>query len=553
MKKSLAILLVAVMALSTLFGCGGSSDATTNAATEKATEKATEAAKTEEAATEAADDGALLPDDMTYRSEIKGAPSLYPNVDFSKDETIYITLIGDTPNDFPDIVAAANEYLKPYHTTLDFTIWAWSDYKKLYSLNLASGENIDMIFTAPWSFMWSEASNGSFRVLTEDFLKENMPLTTKYQKPETWNGVKLDGDIIAVPSNDTSPNGKIIAVRQDLVEKYGRTELKNWNDYKEWLIDIATKETPESGIMGIGASADNEQVWNVYREQFGTMEAVVSQDRVTYYFVYEEGKLPKPEDLVFAWDNDWFKAYCKDMVELSQAGAWSRSALTNETRPQDAFGALQAASFARNTVLTYMQQAEEADSNARCQIYDITQDYFCLGEAYNNNDIAITSSSKNPERAAMILDLMKFDTYLNHLFRMGIEGVHYTLDADNNYIQTDKSGDYPKDTLAISWIIRNGEVTEYIEDDRQRWLDEEERAKMVANPLEGFVFSDANIQFEAQACNTILQEYIPSLQLGLFDDYEAKIDQMMAELDKAGFQKVDQEIRSQYEAWYNMQ
>ena len=553
MKKALAILLVAVMALSTLFGCGGSSDnpGTTPAATEKEAEKTTEAEKATEAATEGGEDAEIiLPDELTYGTVIKGDPSFYPNVDFSKDTTIHITILGDPPKDFPDVLAAANEYLKPFHTELDFTFWAWSDYKKLYSLQLASGENIDLIFTAPWCFLWSEGSNGSFKTLTNDFLNENMPLTMKYQKPVTWNGVKLDGNIIAIPANSTKPNGKMICVRQDLVEKYGRTELKDWNDYKEWLLDIAEKETPESGILGIGASTDNEQVWNVYREQFGTMEAVVCQDRFTYYFVYEDGKLPTSDDFVFAWTSDWFKDYCADMVELSHAGAWSRSALTNEVRPQDAFGALQSASVCRNFFQTYIDQAESADPNVRCQVYDITQDAFAVGEAYNNNNLAITASCKDPERAAMVVDLLKFDTYLNYLFRMGIEGVHYTWGDNYTYVPTDKAEDFVKDELVLSLITRNDDVNEVIADERARWMDEEQRAKMAANPLEGFVFNDADVHFEAQACNTIIQEYIPSMQLGLFDDYEDKIDQMMAELEKAGFQKVEDEIKRQYDAWY---
>ena len=557
MKKTLAILLVAVMALSTLFGCGGSSDATTNAATEKATEKATEAAKTEEAATEGneegdAEQGPILPDEeLTYGTYIKGDPSLYPNVDFSKDSTIYITMVGDTYNDFQDIVDLANEYLAPYHTKLDFTIWAWSDYRKLYSLALAGGENIDLIYTSCWCFLWSEGSNGSFKTLSDDFLNENMPMTVKYQRPESLNGVKLLGNIIALPDNMTVPNGKVVWARKDLVEKYGYDGLKDWNDYKSWLLDIAEKETPESGIFGIGASSDNAQVWNVYREQFDTMEALNVQDWITYYYVYKEGQFPTKDDFIFAWDNDWFKDYCADMGELSHAGAWSRSALTNETRPQDAFGALQGASFCRNTGIPYFEQAEAADSSVECEIYDICQTNFSVAEAYNNNCMAITSSCKDPERAAMVLDLVKNDTYLNHLFRLGVEGVHYTWADDYTYMPTEKAADYPKDGIGLAWATRNADVNEYVEDERQRWLNEEQNAKLAVNPLEGFVFDDSSVQAEASACNEILKEYVPSLQLGLFDDYEAKIDEMMAALNRAGFEKLENEILTQYEAYYN--
>ncbi|MBQ6550396.1 MAG: ABC transporter substrate-binding protein [Lachnospiraceae bacterium] len=558
MKKLIALLIAAVMILSMLSACGttpaGTDTPKDTAEAEAEAEPEAEAGEEagEEEAEASPEGGAVLPDELTLGSYIKGDPSLYPNVDFSKEETIYICLIGDTPNDFQDILDKANEYLAPYNTKLDFTIWAWSDYQDLYSLNLASGANIDIIFTAPWSYLWSEASNGSFMALSDDFITNNMPLTRKYQIPETWNGVKLAGDIIAVPQNTTNPNGKIVAIRQDLADKYGIGELKSWEDYKNYLLTIAEKETPDSGIFAEAASSSNAELWDVFRQQYDTMVAASTQDYISYLFTYEKGVIPTKDDLVFTWTSDWFKEFCKDMNELANAGAWSRSALTNEVSAADAFGALQGASFAWNlTVFNYINQAEAASEDVKCAAYDITMNNFAIGEAYNNNDMAITASTSDPERAAMVLDLIKMDTYLNHLFRMGIEGVHYEIDDDNNYVALDKAGDYAKDSISMSWAIKNGDIKEYIPDERKKAVSEAEEAKMAANPLEGFVFDDANIQAEAAAVNAILKEYIPSLQLGLYDDYEAKIDEMMAACKDAGFDKIEEEIFSQYEAWYN--
>ena len=242
------------------------------------------------------------------------------------------------------------------------------------------------------------------------------------------------------------------------------------------------------------------------------------------------------------------------MAELSKAGAWSRSALTNEVQVMDAFAALQGASFCRNAGnIIYFKQAEAADPNVKCQIYDITQKNFAVAETYNNNCMAITSSCKNPERAAMVLDLMKNDTYLNHLFRLGIEGVHYTWGDNYTYLPAEKAADYVKDGASIAWAIRSQDVRDNKDDERERWLIEEQDAKLATNPLEGFVFNDVNVQNLASACDEILGEYVPSLTLGLFDDYNAKIDEMIAQLDKAGFQDLQDEILRQYEAWYNMQ
>ena len=554
MKKLLALLLAAVMAMSLLAACNSASDGgkdTTAAETKEDTDTKTdnEGGQGTEGQTPAGDPFADLPEAVTMGGTIKATPEMYPNVDFSKKETIYFTLIGDTPNDFQDVLAKVNEYLQPFNTEVDFTILAWSDYGDLYSLNLASGEKIDVIFTAPWCYLWTEANKGSFKFVDDEFIEKYMPLTKKYQIPESMDGVKLNGKYVALPQNTTNPNGKIVAIRQDLAEKYGISELKSWEDYMNYCMTIAEKETPESGILAMAAAGSNSELWDVYRQHYDTMQAMKTGDYCTFLYSYD-GKLPAFEDIQFAWETDYFKSFCKDMKELMDAGAWSRSALTNETTDDDAFGSLAGASIAWNTtVFTYMEMAEKTEG-VKTAAYDITMDKFSIGEAYNNNDMAITASSKNPERAAMVLDLFKNDTYLNHLFRLGIEGVHYTIDENGYYTETEKAADYSADNLSMTWAIKNGDIEQAGADPRKQAIIDEQKEKMVVAPTDGFVFDDANVAFEKQAVDSIFSEYIPSLQLGLFDDPEATIDSMLAEANAAGLDKIKEEFKTQYEAWY---
>ena len=495
----------------------------------------------------AEDPFADMPEAIDYGVTITATPEMYPDIDLSKEETVYIYLIGDTPNDFQDILDKANEYMKPFNTKLDFTIMAWSDYGDLYSLNLTSGENIDMIFTAPWCYLWTEANKGSFMTLEDEFIDKYMPLTRKYQLPQTWDGVKLQGNIIAVPQNTTNPNGKIVAIRKDLADKYEIGDLTSWEDYKNYVLTIAEKETPESGILGMAASGNNSELWDVYRQQFDTLEALRSGSYITYYFSYAGG-LPTFDEIQFAWTSDWFSAFCKDMKEMADAGVWSRSALTNEVTDDDAFGALSGASIAWNTsVFTYMEQAEKA--GAECAAYDITMN-IAPGEAYNNNDMAITASTKHPERTAMVLDIIKNDTYMNHLFRLGIEDVHYTIDENGVYEELEKSADYAADNLSMCWAIKNGDIVREGQDPRRQAIEDAETEKMVANPLEGFVFDDSPVSFEKEAVDAVFSEYIPSLQLGLFDDPDAVIAEMMDQAKAAGFDAIEAEFQAQYEAWY---
>ncbi len=64
--------------------------------------------------------------------------------------------------------------------------------------------------------------------------------------------------------------------------------------------------------------------------------------------------------------------------------------------------------------------------------------------------MAISTASKNPERAMMFLNLLNTDPYLMTLLNFGVEGTHYTL-KDNEVVFSDKRADYQPWTNV--WVI----------------------------------------------------------------------------------------------------
>ena len=253
--------------------------------------------------------------DQVGEGTITATPDMYADTDLSDPYTVNMYLIGDTPNDWDEVEAKINEYLEPFNTQLETTFMSWSDYNTMYTLVLAGGEQVDLIFTAPWCYMYTEAAKGSFYDLSEDFINTYMPLAAKYQAKESWDETTLAGKTIAVPSNVAQPQGKIVAVRQDLMEKYGMTELKSWDDYKQYMLTIAEKETPESGIYALAASGDNNELWDVYRQQTNTMLALDS-NYMDFIYEYKEGELPKAEDIKFVYEYEPFRQYAYDMTTI---------------------------------------------------------------------------------------------------------------------------------------------------------------------------------------------------------------------------------------------
>ena len=546
-KRLLAIVMSLCLTAAALAGCGGSGGGSQESAQENA---AAETTAESAAGTEAAQSTAASLDSLPAavgEGTITATPEMYSSIDLSEPYTVNMYLIGDTPNDWDRILELTNEYLEPFNTSLNVTIMSWSDYQTMYSLVLAGGEQVDLIFTAPWCYMYTEAAKGSFYELTDEFIANNMPLTNKYQAAESWDETTISGKTIAVPSNVASPMGKIVAIRQDLADKYGISELTTWEDYMNFCQTIAEQETPQSGIYAMPASGNNSELWDVYRQQYDTFAAVSSGNVVMYY--QYDGDIPAKEDIKLVCELDYFRDFAHDMKTLADAGAWSRSALTNTVTDDDAFGNLQGASIAWNTsVFTYMEQAEKTEG-VQCTAYDITQDHLVGAEAYSNNDMAITAGSQNPERAAMVLDLMKFDTYLNKLLLLGIEGEHYSINEQNEYTELENSTNYAAFSTSVSWAIKNGDLTEGGVPEREKAITDAWEERVVMNPTITFVFDDTNVKSYMSAVDSVLADYIPMLQLGLVDDVDATIDECVQKCYDAGLQNIYDEFNTQYDAW----
>lgn len=543
-KKVISMLLVAAMTVSVLSGCGGSGAQT--ASGEGNAEQTGGGAS--DADTQAASEALADLPAAIGEGKIVATPEMYVNTDLSEQETVNMYLIGDTPNDWEEVLGLVNEYLKPFNTELAVTFMSWSDYQTMYSLVLAGGEDVDIIFTAPWCYMYTEASKGSFYELTEDFRAAYMPLTNKYQAPESWDETTIAGKTIAVPTNTAQAAGKIVAIRQDIADKYGIESLDSWEDYKNFCLTVAEKETPESGIYALAASVDNNELWDVYRQQYDTFLALDSDYMDLIY--KDNGSLPTTDDISLVYETDEFRQFAYDMKELADAGAWSRSALTNTVTDDDAFGALQGASIAWNTsVFTYIEQAEQTEGVVGAA-YDLTKDHFVGCEAYSNNDMAITASSKNPERAAMVLDLIKMDTYLNRLLILGVEDKHYSIDEENKYTELEAAGDYAAYAISASWAIKNGDLGETGADPRETAITDPWQDRVKSNPTITFVFDDSSVESYKAAVNVVLKDYVPMIELGLVDDVDASLDQMIQECYNAGLQEVLDEFYRQYEEWY---
>lgn len=469
--------------------------------------------------------------------------------DLSEHETVVMYVLGDAPEDLDEVIAKANsEYFEPnLNTTLELDFLNWSDYSTKYSLLLAGGDPVDLIYTASWCYYNDEAANGAFRVLEPEWLQTYMPLSYEQQPAQSWDEISIDGVIYAVPkAKSTFTAYNMVAVRQDLIDEYGLTVPDSWDNYVKYLTELVDLQS-ETGVTPLNTNANREQLLVTYGQSKGMQ--CVTEGHDFEYFANNSDAAPDADDIWYLFTSDFYKDYCLEMAELAKAGVWSTDAINDTSDAQAYFENGTSGSFVwNNSIFTAGENLEKGGAGTFA-VYDVTPDVKRARGSYAVDAIAITQKSAIPERAALVLDYMKGDLNLNRLLMGGIEGVHYELDEDDNRTTLPDYEGYVWNNWA--WAInRQDEPNEVGMDVRQLAIDAHNEEMEYVPAQTGFTFDPSKVQTEFTVVQSIVDEYRMSFALGIYgDDTEATFNDFKQQLEDAGVQTIVDEFIAQYNAY----
>ena len=244
-------------------------------------------------------------------------------VDTSKHEELTMYLIGERTPDFDEVYGKINEILEEkLNCSLNVEFLSWGEHDTKYSLLFSSQEDFDLIFTASsWCHYEQTVALGGFAPLSKEFIQTYAPDIWEVVPEVAWDQAKIDGQIYMIPNYQNEFNQDVMAVRGDLLEKYGMTDITSWDELMEFYKACAAD--------GIYASQDGP--WYQYFQSQGYIKtggAPKGGELVLYH-----GQ--NPEDLEFTYVPEWegFRDYCLQAKELADAGAWSSDVLNaNEER-----------------------------------------------------------------------------------------------------------------------------------------------------------------------------------------------------------------------------
>lgn len=555
-KKALAVLLAATMTAG-LTACGGG-----------------DAAPTADSGSGTEADSAATGDDASGKD---AAPADNAASDADTSEHVVITYMttgdapsGDALNTYNDMMEKLNAILtEKVNAELETYFISWTDYLANYNLTLAQMDgSVDLVGTSSdWLDSWPNAKNGAFLELSEEMLQTYAPQTWANVPADHWELCKYDGEIYLMPEDNYAQwtnHGYIY--RMDWAKEAGLADgVHSWEDMTAYwkycketfpdLVALWDSDGTSYNAMSGGWITSHSDYVSIDGINAGAMWGGKKDDLYTVYSPY----MTETELLV---------EFAKLMKEWDEIGVWPTDVLNNTSMTEDMNADMyrigQVAAVQKHTEMWTSLVSALPQNTIYQDDPDAETGFFYFGEEQGNvvelsithGAMAVSSGSKNPERALMVYDLLRNDPECHMLFCQGVEGVSYEVTEDG--LMTKPEG-FNADTQNINgitnfWWGRNDDIL--LRNAQNNWEKIDELYAVydkikIPYPYGQFIVNTDNIQSYIQNITEIHTNYMKQICYG---KYSGTAEEIVAEyqsaLKAAGIDTVTEELQRQMDAIY---
>lgn len=444
--------------------------------------------------------------------------------------------IGNPQPDTAKVVAEANKTLKEkLNVTLKFEIFDYNSYGDKLSMMMMSGEEFDLCFTSNWSNNYVNNATAGYYVAVDELLEKYGP-AIKEQIPEKFfEPLKIGGKTYGILNYQYLGQSEGVWFKKDLVEKYNLQDAIDKIQYVEDLtpiFDIIKQNMKEDGIQYVLSDTVNGHV----KGEVASIETV-SQHAGVYYNdpdLKVVNVIETPGNILrYKIVRDW-----------NQKGYITQDALAiTDWMPIIKSGTV-FAGYEPN-VKPGVEGDRSNKNGFECVVKATTEPIMSYG-TIQATVTSISLTSKNPERAMMLLNLMHEDKDLFNLLAYGIKDEHYILDAEGK-VEFVKDSKY---NHGSDWAIANScnLMVKTGQDDNVWQVSQEMNNAAVRTPLFGFNFNTEPVTGILTQIDTVNRTYGGALKYGMVD-----VDETLARWNKeakaAGLDDLLAEAQKQIDVW----
>jgi len=432
-------------------------------------------------------------------------------------------IVGTPQPDLQNVNDELNKLLlEKINAKVTINLLDWGAYDQKMSVMIASGEEFDACFTAPWINNYSFNVNRGAYLPLDELLNQYMPLTKASMSPEIWDAARIGGKIYGVINQQIMARQSVLAFRKSAADRYefDTTSVKKLADVEPYLKAVKENEPNATQIVmpyGIGVLFPLFDFEDIGDSGVGVISSTDTK-------VFNQ------------FETEIFKEHALLMKSWYDKGYFAPDVLTSV---QD-----QSRTFLRipGTYKPGVETEEEAFFGEAVYVTPIGQTQLITSGVIATMT-AISSTSKNPERTAMFLELTNNDKDVYNMLVFGVNGVHYNKVGDNRIELVENSGYFPN----IAWELGNQFNAYILPGQSDDVWEETKKLNDSAKPsvLMGFSFDVEPVRSELANCNAVSLEYMAPLLAGVVPNVEAYLDEFNAKLKQAGVEKVIAEKQKQ--------
>ncbi|MCI8405086.1 MAG: ABC transporter substrate-binding protein [Clostridia bacterium] len=437
---------------------------------------------------------------------------------------------GMPQEDVASVEAAVNDYLKDkINVTLKMHRLESSQYSKQLSTMIAAGEYFDIAWTTPGVLDYtSNAKNGAWLAL-DDYIDTYIPQTVS-ELGEIADNARVDGTLYALPVMKEMADSRGWTYRKDIADKYNidMDSIKTFEDLEPVLKTVQANEPDMQYPIDWGSDRTPEALMK-YETVAGT--AVIFYDNEKY-----DGKV------VNLVETPEYLEACKWANKLYNEGLVKRDVMTAtdfEQRLKD------------GKTFCYVDflkpgKAKETSANFNFELEQSTvSDIWQDNGAGTGSMLAVSRTTKNPERVLRFIEMLYTDSELSNLINYGIEGKHYTKIDENTISIPDNT---PYTLQGFQWMQGNVFLNYLTEGEAPDKVEKLKKFNSDAKkPMDyGFKFDKTPVEMEIAAVRTVMSEYRKQVIMGSMDP-EPIMKDYNDKLKAAGIDKIIAEAQSQYD------
>lgn len=435
-------------------------------------------------------------------------------------------MIGTPQPDQNKVMEKVNEYTKEkIGVEIDLRMVDWGDYGQKMQVITSGGEPFDICFASDYAI---NAQKGAYLEIG-DLLDSHGKELKEAIDPLFLEGAAINGSLYGVPANKEVGQQMVWAYNAKMAEEAGvdMTNVKSLEDLEKVLEVIKEKNPDLKMPMAAGANFVPNLPFDLLLGENLPFGISLDGDTEKVVNIYETKEVKNTLDTLRRF-------YQKGFIHPQAA---------NDTDPHDM--------SVENWFVRKEQYApggaEMWSGNAGYEIkYSAMHDPITINNSVTGSVMAISATSKNPEKSMEFLNLLNTDEYLRNLIDRGIEDVHYTTNENGTITKKAEAKGYQMP----SWALGNVFITKSYDTDPENRIDQykEFNDKAVASPTLGFYVNTADISTEIATLSNIVQEFKAPLFTGSVDT-DKYLSQLNEKLKAAGLEKVLNEIQKQYDEW----